>query len=142
MKGMNLWLVSLALASSAQAGWFDNPEQEAEARFKQGDYAGAAEGFADPYRQGVALYRAGRHAEAADAFAHNQRPNRADDAAYNLGNARFQLGDFAGAAAAYEQVLGRNPAHADAQHNLSLTRSVLARIDQKKFEQEKQERGG
>jgi Ca-activated chloride channel family protein len=70
VKGMNPWPLSLALvlASSAQAGWFANAEQEAEARFKQGDYAGAAEGSADPYRQGVALYRAGRHAEAADAL--------------------------------------------------------------------------
>ena len=107
MKGMTLWLVSLVLVSSAQAGWFDNPEQEAEARFKQGDYAGAAEGFADPYRQGVALYRAGRHAEAADAFAHTQRPNVADDAAYNRGTARFQVGAFAGPAEACEQVLVR-----------------------------------
>ncbi|MCO5762801.1 MAG: tetratricopeptide repeat protein, partial [Chromatiaceae bacterium] len=136
----SLGLVGLILIGPTQAGWFINQEQEAERQFRQGDYADAANEFSDPYRRGVALYRAGRHVEAADAFAREQRPEVAEDATYNLGNARFQVGDFTGAVAAYEQVLGQNPDHADARHNLSLARAVLARIDQEKFEREKRER--
>ena len=134
-------LAGLVLTTpAAQAGWFVNQEQEAEQLFRQGDYTGAAKEFSDPYRRGVALYRAGRHVEAADAFALEQRTEVAADAAYNLGNARFQVGDFAAAAAAYEQVLSHNPGHDDARHNLSLARAVLARLDQEKFAREKRER--
>ena len=67
--------------------------------FEQGDFERAAQGFGDGYRRGVALYRAGKYSESAEAFARVERTSVKEDATYNLGNARYQLGDFAGAAA-------------------------------------------
>jgi len=47
-------------------------------------------------------------------------PDLAPAASYNLGNARFAAGDFAGAVAAYKQTLRATPGNADAKFNLEL----------------------
>ncbi|MFY9973863.1 MAG: tetratricopeptide repeat protein, partial [Chromatiaceae bacterium] len=122
---MTRWLTGLAvvlglMTTAAQAGLFKNSEQEAFDRLRAGDYVAAADTFQDPYRRGVALYRAGRYEEAARAFEHADHGSNAEAARYNLGNSRFQLGDFAGAVAAYEQVLSADPTQEDAAYNLSL----------------------
>ena len=124
--------------ASAQANWFKNSEQEAIAAYEQGDFSAAAAGFSDPFRRGVALYRAGRYAEAEAAFAQPQRASVQADADYNLGNARFAQGDYAGAISAYEQVLSAELTHDDALHNLALARSRLARVEQEAFAEEQQ----
>ncbi|MFP4063580.1 MAG: tetratricopeptide repeat protein, partial [Halochromatium sp.] len=102
-------LFLLATALPAQAGWFKNTEQEAIAAYEDGAYATAAVAFSDPFRRGAALYRDGRYAEAEAAFAEPQRAAVRTAARYNLGNARFAQGDYAGAVSAYEQVLSTEP---------------------------------
>ncbi|HXO43117.1 MAG TPA: tetratricopeptide repeat protein, partial [Thermoanaerobaculia bacterium] len=47
-------------------------------------------------------------------------PDLAPAASYNLGNARFTAGDFAGAVEAYKQTLRVAPRRADAKFNLEL----------------------
>jgi len=47
-------------------------------------------------------------------------PELAPAASYNLGNARFTAGDFAGAVEAYKQALRVRPGNADAKFNLEL----------------------
>ncbi|MCG6859740.1 MAG: tetratricopeptide repeat protein, partial [Chromatiaceae bacterium] len=131
--------LTLVLVSGARADLFLNQEQEAYEHFQTGDYGQAAEGFGDDYRRGVALYKSGRYQEAADAFSRVERPAVKEDAGYNLGNARFQLGDFTGAAKAYEAVLSANPNHEDANYNLSLARAMLARMEQEMYEKQKEE---
>ncbi|MEJ2325441.1 MAG: tetratricopeptide repeat protein, partial [Chromatiaceae bacterium] len=141
MKGLSFSAIAAALfmAGTAQAAWFLNQEQEAFKEFQAGNYGKAAEDFSDHYRRGVALYRAGRYQEAANAFSRAVQQDKTEDAGYNLGNARFQLGDFAGAVAAYEDVLNKDPQHTDAQHNLAIARALLARMEQKQFEKKKEE---
>ncbi|MEA3274812.1 MAG: tetratricopeptide repeat protein, partial [Pseudomonadota bacterium] len=129
--------LTILLATATQAGWFLNQEQEAYGHLQAGDFEQAAAGFTDSYRRGVALFRAGRYQEAANAFSRVDRSAVQEDAHYNLGNARFKLGDYAGSVAAYEQVLSADPAHEDAQHNLTLARALLARLEQEAYEEEK-----
>ena len=122
------WLLALA-ASTTAAGWFESTEHEGERLFRDGHYAEAAKAFRDPYRRGVAQYRAGEYAEAARSFESSIRPDVAQDARYNLGNARFRQGDIQGAAAAWSEVLAKDSGHTDAGHNLGIARALLARID-------------
>jgi Ca-activated chloride channel family protein len=134
-------ILLLASAQTAvHAGWFTNQEQDAHKAFQSGDFKAAAEGFSDPYRRGVALYRSGRYQEAAQSFGQVQREAVEEDARYNLGNARFQLGDYPGAVQAYETVLQSNPGHQDARYNLTIARALLAQLEQKQFEETKQEK--
>lgn len=108
-----------------QAGMFRNSEQAALEQFRAGDYEAAAEGFTDPYRRGVALYRAEQFRAAEVAFAEVERAAVRIPARYDLGNARFRQGDYAGAIEAYEQVLAEQPDHADAHYNLTDRKSVV-----------------
>ena len=54
-------------------------------------------------------------------------PELAPRAWYNLGNARLGAGDAAGAVSAYVESLRRDPASADAKHNLELALRALER---------------
>ncbi len=93
----------------------------------------AAHLFEDPLWKGAALYRAGRFHRAAGAFV-------TDDSVtglYNLGNAYARLGEYRGAAAAYEAVLRRQPTHEDALFNLELVRAAQKRAQE--LEQESRE---
>ena len=97
-------ILSLALAlclSPAAASWFTNDQQDAADALAQGDYDSALAGFTDDYRRGVVQYRARRYEEAAQSFEKVTRASVKLDATYNLGNARFQMGDYQGAADAY-----------------------------------------
>ena len=65
-----LWLLFsiLFIAQTAQAGLFDNREQQAAKLFEKGEFKKAAAEFTDDYRRGVAQYRAGQYSQAADSF--------------------------------------------------------------------------
>ncbi|MEN8176520.1 MAG: tetratricopeptide repeat protein, partial [Pseudomonadota bacterium] len=138
LAGMGIF-VALWFAGGAQAGWFTNRAQEAEAAYERGDYDGALEGFDDDYRRGVVLYRAEHYDEAATAFEAVTRDKVRLDAEYNLGNSRFQLEDYPGAVAAYEKVLQEDPGHADARHNLTLAQARLAVEEPAEEEQPEEE---
>jgi Ca-activated chloride channel homolog len=86
-----------------------------------GSPGAAALMFRDPAWRGAALYRAGRYAEAADTLA--RAPGT--DAMYNRGNALARLGAYAGAIAAYDEALARDPHHADAAANRALVLSLV-----------------
>lgn len=119
---VGLVLLAECPAEAVQAGWLSTVEQEARTHFERGDYDIAADVFEDAYRRGVALYRAGRYQEAARAFSAVDRAEVSLHATYNLGNARFQQGEYLAAVEAYERVLERDPGHEDARHNLQLAR--------------------
>ncbi|NJO38888.1 MAG: hypothetical protein HC871_16385 [Rhizobiales bacterium] len=85
----------------------------------------AAYVFETPIWQGVAHYRAGRYQQASSAFI----ADGSVSGIYDLGNAYARLGLLREAAAAYEAVLQRRPAHEDARFNLNLVRQA-ARLEQ------------
>lgn len=73
----------------------------------------------DPAAKGAAFYRAGRYDKAIAAFTEA-------GALYDLGNAHARKGDFAEALLAWDQLLVRDPGHADARANFNLIASVYS----------------
>lgn len=100
------------------------------------DYAKAAEHYRqaaaeDPAAQvnlGDALYQQGKYAEAAAELtkaAEEPSPEIRARANYDLGNARFQQEDWAGAAEAYKAALRYDEDDEDARHNLQVALDKL-----------------
>lgn len=100
------------------------------------DYARAAEHYRqaaaeDPAAQvnlGDALYQQGKYAEAATELtkaAEDPSPRIRARANYDLGNARFQQEDWAGAVEAYKAALRYDEDDEDARHNLQVALDKL-----------------
>jgi len=97
------------------------PDQRASESFAKGEHEQAAKTFADPEWQAAARYRSGDYQGAAESL---QGLGHAD-AHYNRGNALAKLGRYPEAIAAYDQALARNPGHEDARHNKALVEKAL-----------------
>lgn len=129
-------LLLIGFASSARAESFESRLRSGNAAYADGRYEDALEQFgaasamkpSDPrpaFNAGDALYRLDRDSDAATAFsaaAAGQVSNRpaAAESFYNLGDARYRNGDYAGAADAYRRSLALAPQDADARRNLIL----------------------
>jgi Ca-activated chloride channel family protein len=128
-------LALLAAASGpARAATFEGQLRDANKTYEDKDYESALEEYgdasgrrpADPrpvFNAGDALYRLDRDTDAAGAFdsvaGRRDAPTPLRAAAlYNMGNSRYQLGDYAGAADAYRHALDLAPGDADALRNL------------------------
>jgi len=115
----------LPVAEPAQAyGWNDlwrTKDQQAQIQLDEGKALEAGELFEDPTWQAVAKYRAGDFAPSAAGFAGQEDV----DNLYNLGNALARLGEFATAIDAYEQVLEIDPEMEDALYNRDLVKDML-----------------
>lgn len=101
------------------ASWTDlwlNKDQQAEKELEAGNASEAAALFEDPEWQAVADYKAGDFAGSAELFAEQAGTRNL----YNLGNAQALKGDLDAAIAAYEQVLELEPDNEDAAYNLDL----------------------
>lgn len=128
-------LTLLPLATPAEAGLWDDlwqrRDQQAFEALRDGEPAVAAALFeTEPWRA-AALYRSEEFAAAAEHY-------RADDATasiYNLGNALARQTEYAAAIEAYEEVLARDPGHADARFNKALVEDLL---EQQQAEQQQQ----
>lgn len=123
--------------------WLYNPRERTAkslAAYQEGDFEGAVPFAATAQRLApedpLALYNAGTAHLAAGSKkglklleeAAASAPSRlAPDAHYNLGNARLQARDPAGAVAAYKTCLKAQPDHADAKFNLELALRELER---------------
>jgi Ca-activated chloride channel family protein len=127
-------LLLAGAASHADAAFFDGALRAANKKYARGAYDGALQGYgeasgkrpSDPrpvFNAGDALYRLDRDSEAASAFSavagRGSVPRAVRAAAfYNLGNARYRAGDYAGAADAYRRSLSLDAGDADARRNL------------------------
>lgn len=116
------------------AATFEGSLRAANKTYAKKDYEGALDEYEDAsgrrpsdprpaFNAGDALYRLDRDTDAAGAF--DSVAERRDVSAplraaalYNLGNSRYQLGDYGGAAAAYRRSLDLAPGDADARRNL------------------------
>jgi Ca-activated chloride channel family protein len=105
-------------AQAAGIDWWQRPDQRAQERFELG---------AQAYRQ---------HDYAAAAMQWRTLPGA--DAAYNLGNALAEQGDYDGAIAAYDRALQLQPHMADAITNRG--RVLAARQQQQQQQQEQQQK--
>ncbi|MCW8832556.1 MAG: VWA domain-containing protein [Colwellia sp.] len=119
--------------STTQGIWnslWKTDNQQAQQRYNQQDYQGAAEQFKDSQWQGSAHYKAGNYQEALNAFKQGEQANSAN-ALYNQGNALAQMQQYEQAIEHYEQALKKNPDMQDAKDNIEKIKQ-----QQKKQEQE------
>ncbi|TVQ86582.1 MAG: VWA domain-containing protein [Chromatiaceae bacterium] len=135
-------LAGLLLPTPALAlGWDDlwqRREQQAASALAAGDYRRAEALATAPAQRGSARYRLGDYAGAAAAFA-------AGDAAvdhYNRGNALARAGDLSAALDAYAAALARDPDLDDARHNQRLLQDLLRRQQEQQEQQEQQGQPG
>jgi len=116
------------------ASWSDlwrNKDQQAERALEAGDAGEAAALFENPDWQAVADYRVGDYAGSAKVFAENSDTRNL----YNLANAMAFQGELDSAIDTYEQVLEVEPDNEDAAYNLELVKSLK---EQQEREQESQ----
>ncbi|HEY7472192.1 MAG TPA: VWA domain-containing protein [Gemmatimonadota bacterium] len=131
-----LVLLAMGQADSPRELYEDGRYREALLAWRGADRAGDADP-ADAYGRASAAYRMGEYREAAASWAVAARtaggPDRASEAWYNAGNARYRIAEHADAArpgesqrywdsavGAYRESLLRDPADRDAKHNLEL----------------------
>ncbi len=100
---------------------FERPDQKGARAFAEGRFAESAEHFEDPAWQAAARYRAGDFAGAAETLA--AQPDAA--ALYNLGNALAKAGKLEEAVAAYDRTLAAAPKDEDARFNRDLVKKLL-----------------
>ncbi len=111
----------LFFAFDAHAGFFLNDNQTALRFFNDEKYEQAAQTFQDPIWKGVALFKSDKLAEALKEF---EKIN-SDIAFYNKGLTLAKLCKYEEAKNAFLQTLKINPAHQDAQYNLSILEDLF-----------------
>jgi Ca-activated chloride channel family protein len=115
----------LQLATApAQAGVleaFQRPDQRGARTFSEGRFAESAQQFEDPAWQAAARYRAGDFAGAAESLAATPDPR----SQYNLGNALAKSGKLQEAVDAYERSIAAAPRDEDAKFNRDLVKKLL-----------------
>jgi len=119
---MRVWLIPLiAFAALVLTFAFNGGDAFARLALRCGLPGVAASLSDDPALRGVALSRSGDHAEAARLLEEVGPPQ-----AYNLATAHALNGDYANALLAYDDLLVRNPNHADARANYALLVSIYS----------------
>ena len=113
--------------------WFERPDQRAARAFEEQDYATSAETFEDPAWKAAARYRAGDYSGAAELLARRDDPR----AQYNRGNALARAGQLEQALAAYDAALAEQPDDEDARFNRELVARLLE--EQKKQQSQSQQ---
>lgn len=123
-------LSGLALATAGGiVGWgnlWSTPDRRGRHLMEEGRYAEAASAFADPMWQGVARFRAGDFKGAAQVFGGLDTA----DAAYDQGTALIMLGKYDEAVARFDRALALRPGWADAETNRTLARLRAERVRQ------------
>jgi len=96
-------------------------------------------GYAGRLGEGVSRYRMGAFEDAARQFAEAVLAARTDEqravALHDLGDAQFQLGDYAAAVEAFGDALRYRPDHAATEHNLRFSSTLLAEVERRAREQ-------
>ena len=108
-----------------------NKDQQAEKALEAGNVGDAAALFENPDWQAVADYRAGDYAGSAKVFAENSDTRNL----YNLANAMALQGELDSAIDTYEQVLEIEPGNEDASYNLELVKSLKEQQEQEQQNQ-------
>ena len=135
---MLLVLAVLPVSQPAEASLWDDlwltKDQQAQRQLDAGEASDAAALFEDPEWQAVAQYRAGDYRESGRTFAEIEDTR----SLYNLGNALARQGEFEGAIDAYEEVLEIDPDHADARYNRDLVQQAQEQQEQQQEGEQQQ----
>ena len=124
-----------SLAESLWDSLWQRPDQRGAQLLQQGDAQAAAEAFDNPEWQAIAHYRAG------DYQAAQQTLGDLDSARshYNRGNALAKTGDYAAAIEAYDKALALDPGNEDAAFNKALVEQLQQQQQQQQQEQQEQQ---
>ncbi|WP_425596990.1 VWA domain-containing protein [Shewanella algicola] len=114
-----------AHASLWQDLW-QTQDQQAQSAFEQGDFTHAADTFNDPQWQASAHYKAGNYQQALEGFEQDNSAN----GLYNQGNALMQLNDYQEAIKRYQQAIELQSPFAGAEQNLELAKELLEQQQQ------------
>lgn len=113
---------------------------EAQRQYEAGNFPAALKSFKRHYQENpedlkiahgyaAALYKSGKYSEAEEIFERIKEKSVTGrekfEAAYNAANARFQIGDYKGAAAGYREALNINPNDENSAHNLELALKMI-----------------
>ncbi len=154
----------LLLAAPLYAATAEGALRRGNRLYRKGDFAQALESYAEAGRRrpkdprplfnaGDALYRLDRYDQAGQAFGAAAESSKGKkslraDSHYNLGNSRFQSGDYREAVAHYREALRLDPKDPDARHNLAVALRMLktppqpSQRPQEKQKEKPQERKG
>ncbi len=110
-------------------------DQQAQQAFQQQDYKTAAEQFQNPEWQAAANYKTGNYQQALD----NLKDIHSADSFYNQGNALAKNGQLPEALKAYEQALKLKPDDADTKFNKALVEKELEKQKQQQDQQKQQD---
>ena len=146
LAALALTLLAATSAHAETSAWSDlwsRRDQQAQAALAAGNAAEAATLFEHPEWKAAANYQSGNYADSAASYAKLD----GDENHYNLGNALARSGKLQEAVAAYDQVLAKEPGHADAKFNRDLVQHLLdeqrkQQEQQKKDQQQQQQSGG
>ncbi|MBO9410665.1 MULTISPECIES: VWA domain-containing protein [unclassified Ruegeria] len=105
--------------------WFLTPDQQGQIALNNKEFAKAADLFEDPYHQGYALLKAGKYPEAITVLTQLYTP----EAAFAEGLARIRNREYRPAISAFETALERRPGWPEAQHNLEVSKAILAYVE-------------
>ena len=111
-------------------------DQQAQEAFKNNQFEQAASLFENPDWQAVANYKKGDYENALKSLTNNQT----EISAYNQGNALAQSGQLEEAIKSYEHALSLNPNDADAKYNKELVEKELEKQKQNPDKQDKQDK--
>jgi len=130
--------IALLIPSPAEIlnfSWLDlwlTPDQQGRYFYEKGEYQKAAGHYQDPIWRGLALAHSGDNEGALDAFALSDSA----EGWYNQGNVLAQLRRYPEAVQAYRQALAQRPAWHEAQENLALIQSLIAKPKDKDKDEE------
>lgn len=110
-------------------------DQQAYEAMVEGDAVTAAQLFADQQWRGSARYRSGDFSGAAGDFAQDPSPT----GLYNQGNALARLGRYQEAISQYDQVLADDPNQEDATFNKALLEQLLEQQQQQEQAEQQQQ---
>ncbi|MCL1076890.1 VWA domain-containing protein [Parashewanella spongiae] len=117
------FVLSLPPAPAEAALWEDlwqTQNQQAQQAYQDKDYQRAAGQFNDPQWQASADYKAGNYQKALEGF----EQDSSAESLYNQGNSLMQLNKLKEAQQRYQQAIDKNPDFADAKHNLDLAKQL------------------
>lgn len=123
-------------ATSANAGFFLNDNQEGLVAFNNSDFATASQKFKDSEWKGASDYRQGDFETAYKEFAKKSDVR----SLYNQGNALAKGGKIDEAIAKYEEVLKVDDKHEDAKFNLEYLKQQKKQQEQQQNQQQQEQK--